>query len=96
VESFTGYQFEVLVAYDPDNCVEVGNRAPATLGAGAAADPERDTSEEDKTSNPEKPRSPASSAQTAPSPEAESAPADESSDTAETAPEAPNRSPAEE
>jgi hypothetical protein len=96
VESFTGYQFEVLVAYDPDNCVEVGNRAPATLGAGAAADPERDTSEEDKTSNPEKPRSPASSAQTAPSPEAESSPADESSDTAETGPEAPNRSTAEE
>jgi len=96
VESFTGYQFEVLVAYDSENCVEVGNRAPATQDTGAAANPERNTAEEDKTTHPEKPRSPASSAQTAPTPEAESASADESSDTAETAPEAPNRSPADE
>lgn len=29
VESFTGYQFEVLVTYDPENCVEVGRTAPA-------------------------------------------------------------------
>lgn len=29
VEAFTGYQFEVLVNYDPEDCVEVGRRTPA-------------------------------------------------------------------
>ena len=45
VESFTGYQFEVVVNYDPDNCVNVGRNTPAT--------PEEEVSQESGSSDAE-------------------------------------------
>ncbi len=77
VESFTGYQFEVLVAYEPGNCVEVGNRRPRTPGADAATEPERDTAEEDKPTSLDKLRSPAATEERDRPSNAESATADE-------------------
>ncbi len=35
VETFTGYQFEVLVTYSPDGCVEIGRQPPAAPAAEA-------------------------------------------------------------
>jgi hypothetical protein len=71
VESFTGYQFEVLVTYEPENCVEVGNRAPANVGTGAATGDGRDTTEDAKTVETEKPRSRSTTDQNESSPDSD-------------------------
>lgn len=34
VNAFTGYQFEIVVNYDPENCVDIGRSTPATPNAG--------------------------------------------------------------
>jgi len=41
VETFTGYQFEVVVNYDPENCVSVGRSTPATPEDEVSQDSER-------------------------------------------------------
>lgn len=40
VETFTGYRFEVVVSYDPENCREFGGRNPAAGRAGAPSESE--------------------------------------------------------
>lgn len=58
VETFTGYQFEVVVNYNPENCVNMGQATPAAPAAdsedssGEVSDKESPTVEEDAAETP--------------------------------------------
>jgi hypothetical protein len=48
VQAFTGYQFEVVVDYDPENCTELGQFQPSSSGEVAGDRPLFDTSADEK------------------------------------------------